>query len=138
MRTSLSLLNISIVLSVAAFLSFLGRGFLDFYAVMPEFGVTMPELMPITLAYTAFFGGWLWALLAASEGSRSAWWFALFFNLALVAFGVSTVVALCPSPCQTAWPLGENLIWSNILIGLPAVVVTLWQNLQHRQAVLQP
>ena len=42
------------------------------------------------------------------------------FNVILVLFGLATLISFCPSPCQTAWPVGEVAIWSNILIGVPA------------------
>jgi hypothetical protein len=45
----------------------------------------------------------------------------LIYNAFLVLFGLATLVSFCPSPCTTAWPLGEIAIWSNLLIGVPAI-----------------
>jgi hypothetical protein len=116
--------NLSIWLSGIALLSFLGRTFIDYAYVMPEFGVGMPELFPITVGMLAFYGGWLWALIAGARGSRGGLMVVLAYNVLLLVFGVSTFTTLCPSPCETAWPLGESLMWSNVIIGVPASLIT--------------
>jgi hypothetical protein len=117
--------NLSIWLSGAALLSFLGRTFIDYGYVFPEFGIDMPELFPITLGMLAFYGGWLWALIASAGGSRAGFITVLLYNLLLLLFGISTFTTLCPSPCETAWPLGETLMWSNIVIGVAASLATI-------------
>lgn len=117
--------NLSIWLSGAALLSFLGRTFVDYGYVFPEFGIDMLELFPITLGLLAFYGGWLWALIASAGGSRIGFITVLLYNLLLLLFGISTFTTLCPSPCETAWPLGESLMWSNIVIGVAASLATL-------------
>ncbi len=45
--------------------------------------------------------------------------FDLFF---LIVIAVGTLVAYCPSPCRTAWPLGEIANWSSLAIGLLAAI----------------
>jgi hypothetical protein len=117
--------QLSLWLSGVALLSFLGRTFIDYGYVFPEFGIDMPELLPITLGMLAFYGGWLWALISSTRGSRAGFMAVLIFNVLLLLFGVSTFTLLCPSPCETAWPLGEYLMWSNIVIGVAAILATL-------------
>jgi hypothetical protein len=34
--------------------------------------------------------------------------------------GVGTLVSYCPSPCSTAWPLGEIANWTSLVVGLLA------------------
>lgn len=70
----------------------------------------------------AFIAGWIWALLAASHTGRRAMYALLFYDALVVLFGVVTLVSLCPSPCRTAWPMGEIVISSNLVVGLPAIV----------------
>lgn len=112
----------TIALWGAAFLSFLGRTFIDYHLVMHEFGVANQDLLPITAGFLAFYGGWLWALVHATRGNRVALVAVLAFNILLILFGISTFTSFCPSPCGTAWPLGELLMWSNVLIGIPATL----------------
>jgi len=111
----------AIVLSLGALLSFLARTFLDFRFVYEEIGLDVPSLALATILNLAFFGGWIWALIASSHGSRRAIYALLVFDAILVLFGISTLTSFCPSPCPTAWPLGEALIWSNLIVGIPAI-----------------
>jgi hypothetical protein len=104
--------DMTLALSSAALLSFLGRTFIDYGYVFPESGVTMPDLLPITFGVLAYHGGWLLALIAAGRGRRGGQIAILVYNLLLLIFGVSTLTTFCPSPCRTAWPLAEILIWS--------------------------
>jgi hypothetical protein len=117
--------ELALILSGMALLSFLGRTFIDYGYVFPEFGITMSDLLPITLGMLAFYGGWLWALIAAGRNSRKGFSALLVYNLLLLVFGVSTFTTLCPSPCGTAWPTGEILMWSNVIIGITAIVAVL-------------
>lgn len=110
--------KIAVIGSAVALLSFLSRTFLDYYVVYDEVGVE--SIAGVTLFNLAFFGAWIWALLAASHGSRRAMFVLLFFCLILVLYGVASVVALCPAECRAAWPLGSASIWSNLAIGIPA------------------
>jgi hypothetical protein len=121
----------ALVFSSAALLSFLGRTFIDYGYVFPETGITMPDLLPVTFGILAFYGGWLLALITAGRGSRSGLLAMLVYNVLLLIFGISTLTTFCPSPCRTAWPLGEILIWSNLLIGIIATLLVLRQVLQR-------
>ena len=121
MATLPRLWKAAIIMSLAALLSFLARTFLDFRFVYEEIGLDVPSLSVATILNLAFFGGWIWALIVASHASRKAMYALLVLDTLLLLFGISTLTSFCPSPCPTAWPLGEVLIWSNLLIGFPAV-----------------
>jgi hypothetical protein len=124
MRNILKSHDVALVFSSAALLSFLGRTFIDYGYVFPESGITMPDLLPITFGVLAFYGGWLLALIAAGRRRRGGLIAILVYNVLLLIFGISTLTTFCPSPCRTAWPLGEILIWSNLLIGIAATLLT--------------
>ncbi len=115
----------AIILSLAALLSFLARTFLDFRFVYQEIGLDVPSLAVATILNLAFFAGWIWAIIVASHAGRKAMYALLALDVLLLLFGISTLMSFCPSPCQTAWPLGEVLIWSNLLIGVPAVATAI-------------
>jgi len=116
--------SLAVLFSTLALLSFMARTFIDYGFVYEELNLTGSSLGLITLFNVALLGGWVWALIAASHRSRRAMWALLAYDLLLVLFGLSTLISFCPSPCQTAWPLGEIVIWSNLTIGIPAVVLT--------------
>ncbi len=110
-------------LSAASLLSFLARTFIDYGYVYQEFNISIAMLGMVTLFNLAFFGGWIWGIVAVSHNSRRAIFVLLIYNVLLVLFGVSTILAFCPSPCRTAWPVSEIAIWSNLIIGIPATLV---------------
>ena len=109
-------------LSLLAFLTMLGRAFLEFRFV-PEVanGLTTAGSVGMFLLQTlAFFGVWIWALVGMVQG-RKGWTIALLvFNLITGLGGVFTTTVLCPSPCRTFWPTIEMAVWANILLGLAA------------------
>ena len=113
----------AITLSVISLLVYLDRAFIDFYFVFGEFGLDLGMVTLAMLFYLALFGGWIWALLVAVQGSRRGLYalfgFDLFF---LLVIAVGTLVSYCPSPCQTAWPLGEIANWTSLVIGILAAV----------------
>jgi hypothetical protein len=112
----------TITLTAIALLSLIGRTFVDFQFVYPEFasGALMAGLS--VLSMVALFGGFLWGLLAATRGSRGGLIACLIFTVLLsLGGGIGTLVSLCPSPCQTAWPVMEIANWSNLLTGALAV-----------------
>lgn len=111
--------NFLMLLSGAAFLSFLGRTLLDFNIVYPEMGVQESDLFSLISINLILFAIWLWALMAAIQGNKRALGVTLLFDILLLVYGLSTIFAFCPTPCGTAWPIGEILIWSNIVIAVP-------------------
>ncbi len=123
MQSSGSTWGAALFLSAAALLSFLARTFVDYGFVYQELNLTSASLGIVTLFNLAFFGGWIWALVSGSHRSRRAMFALLAYDALLVLFGLSTLVSFCPSPCQTAWPVGEIAIWSNLIIGVPAAVL---------------
>ncbi|GAB4573336.1 MAG: hypothetical protein Kow0077_15410 [Anaerolineae bacterium] len=116
--------NLGLLLSAAAFISFLGRAFLDFRYVLPEFGVEMPDLIPVLALYLAVSAGWVWALLGIARGSRAGLVTGAVFNALLLVFGISTMTTFCPLPCATAYPLSDILIAANVLLGITALLVS--------------
>ena len=119
----------ALLFSGGAFLSFLTRAFIDFRYVHAELGYTGAAFIWMTLAHLAFYGGWVAALVAASHRRRGAMYVLAGYAVLLVLFGFVTSTTFCPSPCRTAWPLGEIAIWSNYLLGIPAVALaalSLW------------
>ncbi|MEN8377027.1 MAG: hypothetical protein ABFS34_16505 [Gemmatimonadota bacterium] len=113
----------ALILSLLALLSFLTRTFIDYRFVYLELGLDRDALASTTLINLVLFGAWIWAIVAASHGGRGGLYALLGFSLLLVAFGVATLVSLCPSPCRTFWPVGEIAIWSNLVIGVPAAAL---------------
>jgi hypothetical protein len=101
----------------------LARTFLDYQYVYNEMGFSAITSGFATLINLVMFGGWIYALYAASARfSRGAMVANFAFATLLLVFAFSTVVTLCPSPCPTGWPVGEIIIWSNIVLGIPAVI----------------
>lgn len=115
----------AIVLSAVTLLLFLERIFLDFrYVALEMEAVT--DIMPFTAPYMAVsfvvFGLWLWGLMAAVRGKRGAFITLLLFNLLALLLAVSTLVYLCPTPCQTGAPLADIIDWSLTVIAVVASV----------------
>lgn len=115
----------AIYLSLAALLSFLARTFLDYRFVYEEIGLEVSSLALTTIFNLVLFGGWIWALIAASHRSRKAMVALTALDALLLLFGLATLASFCPSPCPTAWPLGEVVIWSNLVVGIPAIAATI-------------
>lgn len=117
--------NTAVMLSTLSLLLMLERVFLDFRYVAMEMEAPR-DMMPFTAPYLAFaflvFGGWIWALLAAQRGGRGALIALLAFSLLNLVFGVSTVAILCPTPCHTAYPITDILVYAQIVISLAAMV----------------
>jgi hypothetical protein len=113
-----------VTLSVLSLLIMLERVFLDFRYVAQEME-SVDAIMPFTAPYMAFafllFGGWIWALLAAVQGKRGALIPLLALNLLNLVFGVLTITTLCPTPCQTAWPITDILTYVQIVVSLAAM-----------------
>ncbi len=131
MKNIFTSLNGAITLSVISLLVFLGRTFIDFYYVYREFSLGVGMVGLTMLANMALFGGWIWGLLSAVKGSRRGLITVLVFDLFFfLAIAVGTVVSYCPSPCQTAWPIGEITIWASVGFGLLASI-SAWLTLRQ-------
>jgi len=70
MKNWFTSLNGAIALSMISLLVFLGRTLIDFYYVYREFNLDVGTVALAMLANMALFGGWIWALLSAVQGSR--------------------------------------------------------------------
>jgi len=123
MQSSHSMRTAALILSAAALLSFLARTFIDYRFVYAELGFDVRTVGFSILIHLALFAGWIWALVAASHARRRGTYVLLGYNVLVVAFGLYTMTAFCPSPCKTGWPVGEITIWSNLLIGVAAALL---------------
>lgn len=118
-------LNGAITFSIFAFLTMMTRiTFLDAMFV-PEFRNMLPEDRPASivlmmLVYMVFVGGWVWSLLAAARGSRTGLIVSLIYCLFVaLGGGLLTLLFLCPTGCA-AWPVGNLIVWANLISGLVA------------------
>jgi hypothetical protein len=103
----------------------LGRTFVDFRYLIPErYPSAAPGMVGLGIvAYTAFFGAWVWVLLAAARGGRGGMIAALGYNLFFTLLsGVYSLLVLCPSTCPSSRPLMEIALWANLITGLLASV----------------
>ena len=107
-----------LILSALSFLTFLGRTFLDFYYVYRGFNLGVGMVSLTVLLSLGISAGWVWALMMAREEKRVVVFtllgLDLFFFLVL---GIGTVIAWCPTPCRTGWPLEEIMIWISVVVG---------------------
>ncbi len=117
--------NGATVLSLMAYLTVLGRTFVDFRYLIPEmYPSAGPGPLGLAIAaYAAFFGSWVWALLAAASGGRGGLIAVLVYNLIFTFFsGLYSLLFLCPSTCPSSQPLMEIALWANLITGLLASV----------------
>jgi hypothetical protein len=136
LKTRFLSLNGAVTLSVIALLAVLARiTFLDALFV-PGFrnGFSEDQPWPIArsmLMYMVLFGGWIWALLAATRGSRAGLITGLIYSLLLAfGFGLLTLFVFCPAGCA-AWPVGNIIVWVAFIAGL-AASITLGLQLRRR------
>jgi hypothetical protein len=125
-------LNTVILLASLAYLSGIARLMLEVRFVT-EIMNAMPADQPaqvalIMLPIVLLFGGWLWALLSASHNHRRGLVGLLVFSLLLaLGWGLGTAISFCPTPCATVWPLGDIIVWANIIIGaIAALAITIY------------
>jgi hypothetical protein len=133
MRSDASKWNTAVILSVAAFLSFVARAFIDYGFVYRELYPSIRSIGILTLVYLGFIAGWLWALLAASHKTRQAMYALLIYGAIILLHAGVTLVVFCRFPCQTAWPVGQVFILASLLSGIAAVVAAV---LSLRQKVV--
>jgi len=129
MKNWLASLNGTIALSIIAFLTFLGRAFLDWRYQYPlsDPGGNWDTLT--ALIYMLLIGGWLWELLAAARGSRRGLIGSLIAVLLLnVAFALVTYFIFCPpwTGC-VGWPNAWTWNWSNLISGAIAAIALTFQ-----------
>jgi hypothetical protein len=134
MKTWFASLNGAITLSAIAFLTFLGRAFLDWRFEYLKQDPAGNWASPGALIYMVLAGGWVWSLLAATRSSRSGLVGNLIFALVLdVAMALTTYFIWCPpwSGCQ-GWPNAWPWNWANLISGLLAVVALVLQLRQKK------
>ncbi len=133
-------LNGAIACSIIAFLTMMARiTFLDAMFV-PEFRSMLPEDHPVSialtmLAYMVFAGCWVWSLLAASRGNRGGLTVLMLYSL-FTAFGggLITLASFCPIGCA-APPVGDAIVWANLIFGLAASFALGFQLKRSRTSV---
>jgi hypothetical protein len=125
MKTWVVSLNGAVALTIVAFATLIARvTFLDALYV-PEFRVMFPENQPAGIAvmiviFMVFIGVWVWSLLAASRGSRGGLTVVLLYSLfTALGGGLITLTAFCPTGCA-APPVGDAIVWANLIVGLAA------------------
>ena len=138
MKNWLFSLQGAISLALISLLVFLGRTFIDFYYVYGEFNLNVGMVNGAVLIHLVLFGGWIWSLLFAVQGSHRGLIAVCGFNLFFLLFiAVGTLVSYCPSPCRTGWPLGEIAIWISLFVGLIASIslgVQIWRGSQEESS----
>ena len=117
-------LNGAITFSIFAFLTMMARTtFLDAMFV-PEFRDMLPEDSPtgialMMLVYMIFAGSWVWSLLDAARGSRRGLIVSLIYSLFVALYGLLSLLVFCSDGCA-AWPVGNLIVWLNLISGLVA------------------
>ena len=130
-------LNGAIDLSVIAFLTFLGRAFMDWRYEYPHQDPSGSWDTPGALIYMALAGLWVWGMLAGVRGSRRGLIGSLIAALVLdVAFALATYFFFCPpwTGC-TGWPNAWPWNWANLVTGALAAVALVLQLRQQTAAV---
>ena len=118
-------------------LAFLARVMgLDAMFVLPgEMGVSQSQpgtVALIMLWVVVFFGGWIWALLAAVRGGRTSLIVTLILSLLSGLGAAYTLLALCNNRCAV-WPVGNIVVWAELIFGL-AAAAALGLHLQQARA----
>lgn len=129
MRNWLVSLNGAITFSVIAFLTFLGRAFMDWRYEYPLQDPAGSWATLGALIYMALAGGWLWSLLAGARGSRWGLIASLIWAMMLdVGLALATYFVFCPpwTGCE-GWPNAWLWNWSNLISGLVAGVAIAFQ-----------
>jgi hypothetical protein len=133
MKTWFTSLNTAIMLSAIAWLTELWRAWLDMLFEYPT-GSVHAEIdggstLALTLVYTAVFAGWAYSLHSAARGNRGALVAALVLNtLIWLAIPVGWIAVYCTGDCPASAGILFNIAnWLNLIFGLLASVVLIWQ-----------
>jgi len=140
MKRRYTSLNGAITLSVIAFLTFLGRAFMDWRYEYPHQDPLGSWDTPGALIYMALAGLWLWGMLTAVRGSRRGLIGSLIAVLVLdVAFALATYFFFCPpwTGCQ-GWPNAWPWNWANLITGAVAAVALVLQVRQQTAVGQRP
>lgn len=126
LRAGFLSLNGAVTLSALALVVLLWGTFLDWHLIFTEFelGVTLAGLT--ALGYAAFFGGWIWSLLAAVGGSRRGLMGLLVYAILLVLYAILDLIVYCPTSCATVWWY-YILNWSNLALGSSVIFAVAMQ-----------
>lgn len=123
MKNRFTSLNGAVTISVIALITELWRAFVDFQYEYSNFLNSTRSVLLATLLYTILFCGWAWALMGTMHRNCTSLITAFIINLLfLLAIPIGTLVAYCPSPCPSLWPIMELANWINLLFGILATV----------------
>lgn len=114
----------AITLSLIAFLPYSGRALLDWRYESSRLGSagSISESV-LLLSFMIFSGGWVWAMLAAQRGSRSALTVCLILPLLLdVLTALATVLFWCPVSTCNGFPHLWPFTWTQLITGLLASI----------------
>lgn len=127
--------NGAVTLGVIAFLTLLARvTFLDALFVADVRNM-LPSNQPlkltlVMLVYMVFIGVWVWSVLVAARGSQAGLTALMILSLLVgLGGGLLTLTVFCSNRCA-AWPVGNVIVWVNLISGLLASVALgseLWQ-----------
>jgi hypothetical protein len=117
-------LNGAIRFGIFAFLTMMARiTFLDVMFVS-EIRDMLPQNQPVNIAlmmlwYMFFIGGWVWSLLSAARRNRIGLTVALIYSLFAALYGLLSLLVFCSDGCAV-WPVGNIIVWLNLISGLLA------------------
>jgi hypothetical protein len=136
MKTWFTSLNGAITLSVIALLSFIGYALLESRYFLEQWLPGRAAAAAETLFVLALVGGWLWALFAATGGSRGGLIAALVFSLLPTLFTLFDLVFYSPIPY--GWPLLQIAVWIAFTSCMLAIVAIALRLRQWTDRVSQP
>lgn len=113
-------------LSALALVVLLWGTFLDWHFVFTEFALGVTPAGLTALGYAAFFGGWIWSLLATVGGSRRGLISLLGYAVLLVIYAIGDLIVYCPTSCARVWWY-YILNWSNLTLGSIVILAVVMQ-----------
>jgi hypothetical protein len=122
-------LNGAITLSVIAFLTFLGRLFMDWRYESHLMGAagSLDEFLYV-LVFLVFLGIFIWGMLAAKNGSRRGLIACFIMVLLLnIGFALATYFYWCPPASCTSSPNMWRWNWIHLITGLLAAIALIFQ-----------
>ena len=126
----------AITLSVLAFLSYIGRVFMDWRYESHLMGAagSFEEFLYV-LIFLVFMGVYMWGMLAAVSGSRRGLITCLILVLLLnIGFALATFLIWCPPADCTNSPNMWRWNWIHLVFGLLAAAALVFQLIGKKRA----
>ncbi len=131
MKAWFTSLNGAVTLSVIALLTFVARA-AGIDAMLLDMTKDQAIEVALLMLWTmTLLGVWIWALLAAVRGRRGGVLAALIFSLLSALLSGLALLVFCAGKGCAAWPVGNIIIWAELITGLAASIAL---GLQLRQA----